>query len=171
MSWVFTILGICALVVLHELGHFTVAKAVGMRVERFSLFLGPLIVKVKRGETEEGIGATPLGGYVKISGMNPREPLPEGEEHRGYYRQPVWKRLVVIGAGPAMNILIAFLILAGVYAWSAQHIVTNKAQVATVESGMPASGVLHKGDVLIAVEGRPVSVHGGELSFIDQIAA
>jgi regulator of sigma E protease len=171
VSWVLTFLGISALVLLHEAGHFAAAKAVGMRVERFSLFFGPLIVKVKRGETEYGIGPIPLGGYVKISGMNPREPLPEGEEHRGYYRQPVWKRLVVIGAGPAMNILIAFVILAGVYTWSAQHVVSNKAQVAAVEAGMPASGVLHKGDVLIAVEGRPVSVHNDELSFINQIAA
>ena len=62
MSWVLTILGICALVVLHELGHFTVAKAVGMRVERFSLFFPPTIFSVKRGETEYAIGADPARG-------------------------------------------------------------------------------------------------------------
>ncbi len=73
MSWVLTILGDLALIVLHELGHFTAAKAVGMRVERFSLFFPPTIVKVQRGETEYGIGAIPLGGYVKITGMNPEE--------------------------------------------------------------------------------------------------
>ncbi|HWF32829.1 MAG TPA: site-2 protease family protein, partial [Solirubrobacteraceae bacterium] len=71
MSWLLTALGITALVILHELGHFAVAKAVGMRVERFSLFFGPMIVKVRRGETVYGIGVIPLGGYVKISGMNP----------------------------------------------------------------------------------------------------
>ena len=60
------------LIVLHEAGHFTAAKAVGMRVERFSLFFGPLLVKWRRGETEYGIGPIPLGGYVKISGMNPQ---------------------------------------------------------------------------------------------------
>ncbi len=113
MSWVLTILGISALVILHEFGHFAAAKAVGMRVERFSLFFGPMLVKFKRGETEYGIGPIPLGGYVKIAGMNPAEAMPEGEEHRGYFRQPVWKRVVVIAAGPAMNILIAFLILLG----------------------------------------------------------
>ncbi len=62
MSWVLTILGICALVVLHELGHFTVAKAVGMRVERFSLFFPPTLFKIKRGETEYAIGLIPCGG-------------------------------------------------------------------------------------------------------------
>ena len=98
-------------IVLHELGHFAVAKAVGMRVERFSLFFPPTIVKVKRGETEYAIGAMPLGGYVKISGMNPEEikiSSPSGP--RAYYAQPPWKRIVVILAGPGVNILIAFLL-------------------------------------------------------------
>ena len=67
-------LGFMALIVLHELGHFAVAKAVGMRVERFSLFFPPLIWRRQgKGETEYAIGAIPLGGYVKISGMNPHE--------------------------------------------------------------------------------------------------
>ena len=73
MSWVLTLLGIVALIVLHELGHFTAAKAVGMRVERFSLFFPPTLMRVKRGETEYAIGAIPAGGYVKITGMNPEE--------------------------------------------------------------------------------------------------
>src|SRR6202789_2906581 len=105
MSWVLTILGICALVVLHELGHFTVAKAVGMRVERFSLFFPPTIFKVRRGETEYAIGALPLGGYVKISGMNPEEinDLEPEVARRAYYAQAPWKRIVVILAGPAAN--------------------------------------------------------------------
>src|SRR5581483_5288912 len=78
MSYVLAFLGFVALIILHEFGHFAVAKAVGMRVERFSLFMGPLLVKVRRGETEYGIGPLPLGGYVKITGMNPHEEL--GEE-------------------------------------------------------------------------------------------
>ena len=71
-----------------------------MRVERFFLFFGPTIWSFKRGETEYGIKAIPLGGYVKITGMNPEEEVPPEVEHRAYYRQPVWKRIVVIGAGP-----------------------------------------------------------------------
>ena len=70
MTWVLTLLGIMALIVLHELGHFAVAKAVGMRVERFSLFFPPRLFGVKRGETDYSVGAIPAGGYVKITGMS-----------------------------------------------------------------------------------------------------
>jgi regulator of sigma E protease len=80
MTWVLTIGGICALIILHEFGHFAVAKAVGMRVERFSLFFPPKIIGIKRGETEYSIGALPLGGYVKITGMNPEEITPSLRE-------------------------------------------------------------------------------------------
>ena len=113
MSWFFAFAGFCVLIVLHEAGHFTAAKAVGMRVERFSLFFGPLLVKWRRGETEYGIGPIPLGGYVKISGMNPREDLPPEVIPRAYFNQPVWKRIVVILAGPVVNIVIAFLLSRG----------------------------------------------------------
>src|ERR1700734_3722544 len=112
MSWILTLLGIVLLIVLHELGHFAVAKAVGMRVERFSLFFPPKIVGIKRGETEYAIGALPLGGYVKISGMNPEEikDLEPEVARRAYYAQAPWRRIVVILAGPGVNILIAFLL-------------------------------------------------------------
>ena len=75
-----------------------------MRVERFTLFFPPSLAKVRRGETEYGIGLVPLGGYVKITGMNPEEELPPEVAPRAYYHQPVWKRIVVIGAGPAVNL-------------------------------------------------------------------
>ena len=88
------------LIIAHEAGHFVAAKAVGMRVERFFLFFPPKLWSVKRGETEYGIGAIPLGGFVKITGMNPEEELDAEVAPRGYYHQPVWKRIVVIGAGP-----------------------------------------------------------------------
>jgi regulator of sigma E protease len=171
MSWVYTAVGISALVVLHEFGHFAVAKAVGMRVERFSLFFGPMIVKVRRGETVYGIGVIPLGGYVKISGMNPAEDMPAGEEHRGYYRQHVWKRVAVIAAGPAMNILVAFAILWAVYATSAHRPVTDRARIATVERSMPASGALRSGDVLLAVDGRRVKLSGETFNYIALIGS
>ena len=73
MSYVYAFLGFAALIILHEAGHFRGRQGRGMRVERFSLFFGPLLVKFRRGETEYGIGPIPLGGYVKITGMNPRE--------------------------------------------------------------------------------------------------
>ena len=122
MNWLYIFLGFSLLIILHEAGHFVAAKATGMRVERFFLFFGPTIWSFKRGETEYGIKSIPLGGYVKITGMNPEEEVPPEDEHRAYYRQPVWKRIVVVAAGPAVNIVLAFAILFVVFLVSAQQV-------------------------------------------------
>ena len=153
MSFVLAFLGFVLLIVLHELGHFAVAKWVGMRVERFSLFFPPLLVRKKRGETEYAIGALPLGGYVKITGMNPHEDMPPEVAHRAYYKQAVWKRIAVIAAGPAVNIAIAFFILTGL-ALSNGVRDENIARVQVVERGAPAAGKLMPGDQLVAVDGK-----------------
>ncbi len=158
MSYVLAFLGFVALIILHEFGHFAVAKAVGMRVERFSLFMGPLLVKVRRGETEYGIGPLPLGGYVKITGMNPHEDMPPEVVPRAYYNQPVWKRIVVILAGPAMNLLIAFFIVFGLALAAGQGVsahgqpVLNR-EVVAIESGTPAASALRPGDQIVSVDG------------------
>jgi regulator of sigma E protease len=172
MSWALTFLGFIALIILHEFGHFAAAKAVGMRVERFSLFFPPRLFGVRRGETDYAVGAIPLGGYVKITGMSPNEEIPPEVADRAYHRQPVWKRVVVISAGPAMNVLVAFLLLWGVYALSAQQPRTDRARIAVVQPGHPASGVLRSGDVLLAVDGHPVRIDAsGAGSFSAQISS
>ena len=145
--------GFAALVILHELGHFTAAKAVGMRVERFSLFFPPLLAKVRRGETEYAIGAVPLGGYVKITGMNPQEEIPADVAHRAYYRQPVWKRIVVIAAGPAVNLVLAFLILWALF-W-ADGVARTDIGVNAVERDTPAAQVLRPDDLILSIDGVP----------------
>ncbi len=109
--WVVAILGLALLITLHELGHFLVAKACGMRVEQFSIGFPPTAVSFTRGETEYGIGLIPLGGFCKISGMTPEEPTPEGTGDRAYYRRPIWQRSLTIAAGPLMNFLAAAVIL------------------------------------------------------------
>ncbi|MEX2194747.1 MAG: M50 family metallopeptidase [Thermoleophilaceae bacterium] len=152
MSWVLAFAGFSALIILHEFGHFAVAKAVGMRVERFSLFFPPLLLRRKRGETEYAIGAVPLGGYVKISGMNPDEDLPQEVRDRAYHAQPVWKRIAVIAAGPAMNLIIAFLLLF-VFFWQIGP-QTASSMVGEPEPGFPAAGVLEPGDRLVSIDGR-----------------
>jgi regulator of sigma E protease len=152
MSWVLAFLGFAALIILHEAGHFVAAKSVGMRVERFSLFFPPLLVRRKLGETEYAIGATPLGGYVKITGMNPHEELSPDIAHRAYYRQPVWKRVVVIAAGPFVNIVLAFLILWALFMFANRTEATPV--VESVASGMPATKVFERGDRLVAVDGK-----------------
>jgi regulator of sigma E protease len=152
VSFLLAFLGFAALIILHEAGHFAAAKAVGMRVERFSLFFPPLIARRKRGETEYAIGIVPLGGYVKITGMNPAEEIPPEAVDRAYFRQPVWKRVVVIAAGPVVNIVIAFLLFAGIF-W-ANGTLEPPPQVSAVESHSPAAGKLHVGDQILAVDGR-----------------
>ena len=155
MSWALAFLGFAALVILHEAGHFFAAKAVGMRVERFSLFFPPLAVRRKWGETEYAIGTIPLGGYVKITGMNPAEEIPPEHAHRAYYRQPVWKRIVVIAAGPAVNIALAFVILMGLY-WSIGDVRQAKPnnRIEETTAGSAAAGILKPGDRILAVDGR-----------------
>ena len=173
MSWALAILGIVVLVVLHELGHFAVAKAVGMRVERFSLFFPPTLARVRRGETEYAIGAIPAGGYVKITGMNPEEisGLEPELARRAYYMQAPWKRIAVILAGPGVNLLIAFVIFWAVLASgsfngdetlanlnpSVQTLVPTTS-VQAVPAGNAAYGVLHRGDRILAVDGRRATV-------------
>jgi regulator of sigma E protease len=173
MSWVLVLVGIMALVILHELGHFAVAKAVGMRVERFSLFFPPTIFKVRRGETEYALGALPLGGYVKITGMSPEEigGLEPEVARRAYYSQAPWKRIAVILAGPGVNLLIAFAIFWAILASGSltgaatleslnPSIATrvSSASVGEVVKGAPAQGTLRAGDQILTIDGRRASV-------------
>ena len=172
MSWVLTILGISALVILHEAGHFTVAKLVGMRVERFSLFFPPKLVGIRRGETEYMIGAIPAGGFVEITGMAPEElkKMDLRVAVRAYYMQPPWKRIVVILAGPGVNLLIAFLLfwailfsgsLAGIATLEnlnpSIHTRVPSTTVAAIEKKEPAYGTLRLGDRILAIDGRHVN--------------
>jgi regulator of sigma E protease len=149
MSYALAAAGFALLVILHEAGHFVAAKAVGMRVEKFYLFFPPAIFKFRRGETEYGIGAIPLGGFVKITGMNPDEELPPEVASRGYYHQPVWKRIVVIAAGPAVNLVVAFVILF-ILAFGIRGVTQN---VGSVDRGFPAASALRPGDRIVSVDG------------------
>lgn len=156
MTWFLAFVAFAALVVLHEYGHFIAAKAVGMKATRFSLFFPPALFKYKpkNSETSYEIGAIPAGGFVKIVGMNPEEEIPEEDLPRAYYMMPVWKRIVVIAAGPAVNFLIAFILIWILFAFvgvSQAGPPTNK--VGEVSIGQPATGVLKPGDKLVSVNG------------------
>lgn len=153
MSWVLAFLGFCALIVLHEAGHFAAAKAVGMRVEKFMLFFGRPLFSTRRGETQYGVGWIPAGGFVKITGMDPREELPPQIAARAYYKQPVWKRIVVISAGPLVNIVLALAILATLFLVEGKPSDTRFV-AAGIEQGSPAERVLRDGDVIVAADGK-----------------
>jgi regulator of sigma E protease len=160
MSYVLAFLGFIVLIILHEAGHFVAAKWTGMRVERFSLFFPPTIAKFRRGETEYALGATPLGGYVKITGMNPNEEIPDSVRPRAYYNQPVWKRIVTIAAGPAVNILIAFAIVWGLIAANGVDSSQVSTKIAAIDLNSAAVHKLTPGERVVSIDG--IAVNGNE---------
>ncbi len=163
MSYVLAFLGFIALIVLHEAGHFVAAKATGMRVEKFSLFFPPTLVSVRRGETEYAIGALPLGGYVKITGMNPTEEIPDEVRSRAYYNQAVWKRIVTIAAGPAVNIVLAIVIVWALILSNGLSVASTR--IVDVVKGSPAAHTLKPGDVGVSADG----VSGSEAAIHRQV--
>jgi len=201
------IVGLTLLVVIHEAGHFFAARAVGMTPRKFYLGFGPPIVKKTRGLVEYGIGSLPLGGYVKIPGMNRPSPgdlgaglvaevrlrhheelqrlddalaaddetaakealasLPESVresrtarelawslEPDAYWRQATWRRLVAIGAGPAVNLVFALVLFTALFLVATIH---DTNVVGETLKGEPAVAAgIRAGDRVIAVAGRSV---------------
>ena len=150
------------LVFIHELGHFLAAKMFGMRVERFSVGFPPRIWGFKRGDTDYCIGATPLGGYVKISGMVDEsmdtEHLSAEPQPWEYRSKPVWQRMVVITAGVIFNMILAFLIYTGIN-WSQGKLSLPIEQVSGIY--VPESSLLQKvgfktNDIIVGVNGNLV---------------
>lgn len=141
------------LVFVHELGHFLAAKALGVKVLRFSIGFGPRLVGFTRGETEYRIAVLPLGGYVKMAGEVPGEDVTPEEEARSYLAQSPWKRMLIVAAGPAFNLLFPLLVLFAVLASYPQ----TSTRVLSLEPGLPAAEAGVKlGDVITRVDGQPV---------------
>ena len=138
------------LIFMHELGHFLVAKACGVKVEVFSLGFGRALLKRTVGETEYRIAWLPLGGYVRMLGEIPGEELPEGEEHRTFNGKPVWQQISIAAAGPAMNFILPVFLLGGAYMFG---VPSATSRVGTVLPGTPAAEAgLRSGDVVRAVD-------------------
>jgi regulator of sigma E protease len=144
------------LVIVHELGHLIAAKKCGMRAERFSVFFGRPLWSTRRGETEYAVGWIPLGGYVKITGMVRGEDVPPEVEPRAYYNQSTSKKLITIFAGPAVNIVLAFILFCAVF-WIGIPTAQTTDRVGGVASDSPAAQIgLEPGDRIVAVQGEPV---------------
>jgi regulator of sigma E protease len=110
MSVLWALIFFGVLIFFHELGHFILAKLVGVKVLKFSLGFGPRLIGKKIGETEYLISALPLGGYVKPLGEDPEEKIREEDKPRAFQYQPVWKRTAIVFAGPVFNLILAYLI-------------------------------------------------------------
>jgi regulator of sigma E protease len=157
------------LIVVHELGHFIAAKAVGIQVIRFSIGFGPPIFSWRRGETEYRLAWIPLGGYVKMAGLEDEgmagdlEGGAEGvtvDPARAFDRKPVWARIIVLTAGVAMNALLAFVIYTSLTAvvGTPQRATTQVDSVMTAElpPGAETMGTLQFGDRIVRVNGDTV---------------
>jgi regulator of sigma E protease len=150
-----TVIVLGILVFVHELGHFLLAKKLGVAILKFSLGFGPKLIGKKIGETEYQIAAFPLGGFVKPLGEDPSEELKEEDRPRSLWAQPIWKRVLIIGAGPFFNFLLAVALFSGVNLFGIPFMPPT---IGGVSSGLPAENAgLKKGDIVLSIDGEPVS--------------
>jgi regulator of sigma E protease len=147
------------LILIHELGHFFVARLTGVGVERFSIGFGPVLFRWRGKETEYCLSAIPMGGYVKMLGEE--NPLEGGgsltyDPKKAFALKPLWARFLIVFAGPAMNFVLAAVIAAVVLA-TVGRAVWPPAVGRVGDSGPAAAAGLRSGDVITAINGRPIA--------------
>ncbi len=157
--WAVVLFGI--LIFFHELGHFILAKLVGVKVLKFSLGFGPKIIGKKIGDTEYLISAIPLGGYVKPLGEEIGEEIDEADKQMAFNYQPAWKRVAIVIAGPVFNLVLAFLIFTIFLGMKLPVAIPNLDSITTtienVSEGSPAGEAGLKGnDTIVSINGSPV---------------
>ncbi len=176
------VIALLASVMLHELGHFATAKKFGMKASRFFVGFGPTLWSVRRGETEYGVKAIPAGGFVKIEGMTVLEDIAPEDADRAFYRQPPLRRTIVLSAGSFMHFVIAIVLVFGILLVTGQDpirtdgyaIASVSKCVSTAPSGAcanntpaaPAYGKLRTGDVLVSINGKPISSDGSNFGSV-----
>jgi regulator of sigma E protease len=159
------IVGLGLLIVVHEAGHMLVARASGMRVERFSIGFGPSLVRWRGKRTTYQLALIPLGGFVQIAGMNPHEKLPPGDPGSYANKSPIARFLAIL-AGPATNYLFALLIMIAVtLIWGLPQ---PQLSIDETAPNMPARAAgFRKGDVFLTVGGRPITDAESVVDVID----
>jgi regulator of sigma E protease len=158
-----------ALIFIHELGHFLVAKWMGVGVERFSLGFGPRIFSFRRGETEYCVSIVPLGGYVKMTGeeahgedaIHPATEEPPVDPAKSFSAKPLWARALIVFAGPGMNFVLAAVIFSIVFAAVGVPVLDPTIGRVAADSAA-AQGGLRPRDRVVAIDGKPVE-HWGEI--------
>jgi regulator of sigma E protease len=155
--WFVIVIGV--LILVHELGHFMMARLAGVGVERFSIGFGPVLWRFRGKETEYCVSAIPMGGYVKMMGddENPLEGGATGayDPGRSFNGKPLWIRFLIVFAGPAMNFLLAAAIFALVFMVVGRPVLPSIVG-RVVEGGPAAQAGLRTGDRIVAVDGQPV---------------
>jgi regulator of sigma E protease len=142
------------IVVVHESGHFLIAKLSGIKVEQFSVGFGPLLFGRQRGETLYAVRGIPLGGFVKLAGMDGS--MEAGA--RSFNAHPLWQRFSVIVAGPVFNLALTILIFFGVFVFIGTSDVQTPVHVSSVDANTPASAAgLQTSDVIRSVDGHAIT--------------
>jgi len=149
------LIGLGLLIVIHEWGHFLIAKLSGVGVVTFSVGFGPKLWVRKKGETEYALSAFPLGGYVKMVGEDPEEEVEQRDIERSFSHKGLLKRIAIVAAGPGFNLLLAVVLLMVVYFFYGVPVLSTR--ISGVESGSPAElAGIRKGDRVVAVNGQAV---------------
>ena len=156
------LLGILAFVVallfsvmVHEFGHYITARKFGMWVSEFFLGFGKKIWSFRRGETEFGLKAIPAGGYCKIEGMAPNDELPQGQEHRAFYKASSAKKLIVLSAGSFLHFVLGFILLFTLFVGIGTNQVLPVINEVVPNSAAQAAGI-QAGDEIVAINGNKV---------------
>lgn len=147
--------GLGILIFVHELGHFLAAKLSGVKVNEAAIGFGPAIFKKMWGETLYSIRILPLGGFVKLAGMEPDEKIGPGEEERAFDNQPTLKRIAIIVAGPVMNILIAIPVFASIFMIGIHEQTTVVANVMQGSAAQKAG--IKTGDRIVEIDGKKIN--------------
>jgi len=152
------VLALGILIIVHEGGHYFLARWSGMRVDRFSIGLGPKLVGWKHGETEFQVSMIPFGGFVQIAGLNPGEEGIAPDDPRAYQNRPAYKRFLTIFAGPATNYIFATIVMTiSFLAWGVPEL-GKQPLVGELVAGKPAAAAgLQPGDEIRKVDGHDVT--------------
>jgi regulator of sigma E protease len=145
------------LIFVHELGHFLMARRIGVKVLTFSLGFGPKLLNVKRGDTEYCISAIPLGGYVKMAGENPEDSLTGAPDE--YLSKGKWQRFQVLIMGPVMNLILALVVMAVVFYQGAQVPIYEQQPVVIgsfSETSVAKQAGVQVGDRIVTIDGKPI---------------
>ena len=155
ISFLYFLIALALLILVHEFGHFMVARIFNIKVLTFSIGFGKKLVKYVRGDTEYAISIVPMGGYVKLLGESPDEDIPEEDRPRSFSHKPPYVRILVAVAGPLFNILLALIVFFFV---SILGYNVPSARVGNVADNMPAKAAgIEKGDIITRIDDKPIA--------------